>query len=89
MLRRNGVQTQIGGADTHTALAPDATRDTQHLQFAVMIQPIAGLDLDRGDARGFQPSRRAMAETNSSSSDASRVALTEETMPPPARAISS
>ena len=55
MLGRNGVQTQIGGAHANPAFPADAAGDPQHLQFAVLIQSIARLDLDRGDARGLEP----------------------------------
>jgi hypothetical protein len=64
--------------------------DSEHFHLAVDVEPVAGLDLDGGDAFGDQRGEALVGVcAKSSSSLAARVALTDETMPPPARAISS
>ena len=66
----------------------EASRDAQAPQLVLDVEPVARLDLDRGDALGherFEAPRRA---ERSSALLAARVAFTVETMPPPALAIS-
>ena len=78
------------GLDRHTPAARRSPRGrAQHLQFGLDIKAVARLDLDRRDALRRSAHRaRGRAAAISSSSLAARVAVTDETMPPPARAIS-
>ena len=44
------------GNDIDTvASSPQSTRGAQHLDFGFRIEPVAGLDFDRGHAFGAQP----------------------------------
>ncbi len=52
--RRQSVGGEPGGDDMHRARLADAARDPQHLQFGGDVEPVAGLDLQRGDAFGKQ-----------------------------------
>ena len=70
-------------------LAAQAARGAQLLHLGLDVEAVAGLDLDRGDAFGDQRIEPRQRCATSSSSLAARVAFTVETMPPPARAISS
>jgi hypothetical protein len=64
--------------------------DAQHLQFGVQVEAIARLDLDRGHALGDQRVDAGQgAALQQLGLGRPRVAATVETMPPPARAISS
>ena len=86
----SGMGAEEGRADRHGALVAEPARGAQHLRLVLEVEPVAGLDLDRGDALGDQrvePRQRLARQARPRS--AARSACTEETMPPPARAISS
>ena len=88
VFRREGMGAEKGRGHLDRQAATEFARHFQHLELGFDIEPVARLDLDRGDALGeevFQPSR---AEARSSASLAARVAFTVERMPPPALAIS-
>ena len=53
-LRRQRVQAQETGAHADAQLAAESTRHAQHAAFAVQLQAVAGLDLQRGHAVGEQ-----------------------------------
>jgi hypothetical protein len=61
----------------------------QALQLVVQRQAVAGLDLDRGHALGDQGVQAGQGGGDQLGREAARVARMVETMPPPARAISS
>ena len=54
VFRRHGMGAEEGGADSDGPLAADPARDAQLLEFRLLLQPVAGLDLDGGDALGQQ-----------------------------------
>ena len=53
-LRRQGMGAEIGGHHVHRAPLGELARHLQHLHLGVAVQPVAGLDLDGGDALGQQ-----------------------------------
>jgi hypothetical protein len=54
ILRRQGVGGEPAGHHPHRPLRTDRPGDPQHLQLARAVEPVAGLDLQRGDALGDQ-----------------------------------
>ena len=87
---RQRMRAEKRRADRNRPLPAEAARGRQLPHLGLGVQAVAGLDLDRGDALADQrvePRQRAVL--TSSASLALRVAATVETMPPPARAISS
>ena len=53
-LRRQRMRAEERRHHVDVALAPEPARRAQLLRFALAIEPVAGLDLDRGDAFGDQ-----------------------------------
>ena len=88
-LRRHGVRAQEARADVGPGVIANGAGDTQHAQFGLRVEPVAGFDLDRRHAFGNQVIETGRALSSNSSWLASRVALTVEMIPPPAFAISS
>ncbi len=83
------MRAEKGGADRDRPLSAEAARGGKLPHFGLGVQAVAGLDLDRGDALADQRIEPRQRAATSSASLALRVAATVETIPPPARAISS
>lgn len=77
-----------GGPHGDVGEAGEPPGDPQRLRLAGKVQPVAGLDLHRGDPSAVSRFSRVSDCAVRSSSGAARSARTEETMPPPAAAIS-
>jgi hypothetical protein len=74
---------------TCTGRSRNARAARSIFKFGLDVEPVAGLDLDRGDAFGDQRVDAGSAPASSSASLMRPGGRTVETMPPPARAISS
>ena len=88
--RRQRMRAEEGGAYRNVAFVAEPARRAQRLRLVLEVEPVAGLDLDRRDALGdqrIQPRQRLARRARPRSLPCS--ALTDETMPPPALAISS
>jgi hypothetical protein len=89
VFRRQCVGAEKAGDDIDRLGAPERPGGAQHPHLGFDIEAVARLDLDRRHPFGEQALEALAAPTrSSSSSDAARVALTVDTMPPPASAIS-
>ena len=86
----HGVGAEEGGAHPDRPRAADLAGDAQHAELGLAVEPVARLDLERRRPPRRSARRRAgSAPASSAAASAARVARTVETMPPPARAISS
>ena len=84
------MRAEEGGANGDRARIGETPCRLQLPALGLQFEAIAGLDLDGGDAlgdQGVEPWQGRRDQLRRSS--ACRVAFTVETMPPPARAISS
>ena len=54
VLGGDGVAAEIGRRHRHREGLAEPPRDAEHPELGVAVEPVAGLDLDRGDALGHQ-----------------------------------
>lgn len=80
---------QIAGDDPHRPQRLQPAGNTQHFQFGIYIEAVTGFDFDRRDALGKKRIETGQRCAIKTSSETARVSRTEDTMPPPALAISS
>ena len=57
VFRRHSVRAKKGRADPNRQSVRDSPRGAEHAKFGFNVQPVTGLDLDRGDALGHKPAR--------------------------------